>query len=154
MKIKLTRKNHGTVLNILRKIMNKPFSIQHGWDVKMKESKIESDGYDVELHRAALVTKHWNFNEKDAPLIHLDFQDDLNYIVLYEGDVIKVLGGTKLIIQQTKAATIEILGHKNLTFIIKQINDEKEDDLVKQEEERKSEKAFYDSLDDDEYYIS
>lgn len=153
MKIKLTRKNHGTVLDILRKLMSKPFSLQHSWDSKMKEKEIEGSGYNVDLYRSATVSKHWNFSEKDSPLIHLDFQDDLNYLVLYEGDVIKILGGTKLIIQQTKTATIEILGHQNLTFIVKQI-EAKEDELAQQEDLRRSEKAFYDSIDEDEYYIS
>lgn len=65
---------------------------------------------------------------------------------------IKVLGGTKLIIQQTKAATIEILGHKNLMFIIKQIDsNEKQEVLIKKEELLRSKKALYNSIDDDEY---
>lgn len=149
------KKNLGTVISIVRNLVSKPFSTEGAWDLRnLKESGFVDSEMQVDLHRKAIVKKHWLANDQyhnPAPLVHIDFLDELNFLVLYEGDKIILLGGGKFLIQQKNTGVIKVLGKKNLNHLFKRINLSaySDDELTEQEVKRADELHFYKSMDED-----
>ena len=123
MEITLQKNNTKEVIKLLEDFFGKPFDLHFSWDAPMSSEYVlkqnnETSHYEVAVMRE-IEDSFYNPNESNI-LVVIQFMQDDDGMLLYEGDVIQLVDD-ELLIEQKSLALISILGKRNLVSLIKHI---------------------------------
>lgn len=148
MKIKLNKRNYPKVIAVLKNIFEKPekgiiTSAKYNYKGFGEAELLAPEN--ITYFRNATSSKHWLIEEKreETPLIHIDFNDGMNYFVLQEGDIVDLKNGSTIIIRQQGKFISEILAKNSLTTLFTSVDlNSIENKLIELEKSREDEKIF------------
>lgn len=148
MKIKLNKRNYPKVIAVLKNIFEKPekgtiTAAKYNYKGFGEAELLEPEN--ITYFRNATASKHWLIEDKkeETPLIHIDFNDGINFFVLQEGDIVDLKNGSTLIIRQQGKFINEMLNKNSLTTLFTSVDlSIIENDLVELEMIRADERMF------------